>query len=64
VKNIGSLIFIILGVIASIVISWWLVNALFGLIFFFVKVIIVAVVALLVFFALRGLFSGSGSSKG
>ncbi len=63
-KNIGSLIFIILGVIASIVISWWLVNALFGLIFFFVKVIIVAVVALLVFFALRGLFSGSGSSKG
>ena len=50
-KNLG----IILGVVIAIVIAWWLVGFLFSLAWFIVKVVIVAGVAVLVFFALRGL---------
>jgi len=56
-KNLGT----ILGVILAIVIAWWLVNALFGVIYFLVKVIIVLFVAGLVFFALRGLLNRSST---
>jgi len=56
-KNLGT----ILGVILAIVIAWWLVNALFGVIYFLVKVIIVLFVAGLVFFALRGLLNRSNN---
>jgi hypothetical protein len=56
-KNLGT----ILGVILAIVIAWWLVNTLFGVIYFLVKVIIVLFVAGLVFFALRGLLGRSTS---
>lgn len=54
-KSTGALILTILGVIASIVIAWWLVNLLLSVVFFIVKILIVAVVAALVFVALRGL---------
>lgn len=47
----------ILGVIVSIAVAWWLVNLLFSVMFFIVKVLIVAVVAALVFAALRALLS-------
>ena len=56
-KNLGT----ILGVILAIVIAWWLVNTLFGVIYFLVKVIIVLFVAGLVFFALRGLLGRRSS---
>ena len=56
-KNLGT----ILGVILAIVIAWWLVNALFGVIYFLVKVIIVLFVAGLVFFVLRGLLNRSST---
>jgi len=54
-KNLGTII----GVIIAIVIAWWLVGALFSLAWFIVKVVIVAGVAVLVFFALRGLLARS-----
>ena len=56
-RNLGT----ILGVILAIVIAWWLVNTLFGVIYFLVKVIIVLFVAGLVFFALRGLLNRSST---
>ena len=52
-KTIGPLI----GVIVAVVIAWWLVSVLFSLVWFVAKVIIVAVVAVLVYFALRGVFA-------
>lgn len=50
-KNLG----IVIGVIVAVVIAWWLVGVLFSLAWFIVKVVVVAAVAVLVFFALRGL---------
>jgi threonine/homoserine/homoserine lactone efflux protein len=50
-KNLG----IILGVVIAIVIAWWLVGVIFSLAWLIVKVVVVAAVAVLVFFALRGL---------
>jgi len=51
----------ILGVVAAIVIAWFLVNLLFAFIYFVVKLLIVAFVAVLVFFALRGIL-GRGAA--
>lgn len=56
-KSTGALVLTVLGVIVSIVIAWWIVNLLLGLVFFIVKILIVAVVAAIVFVALRGLFT-------
>jgi hypothetical protein len=53
-----SLVVTVLGVIVAIAIAWFLVDVVFHLIFFVVKFIIVAFVAVLVFFALRGLLAG------
>jgi threonine/homoserine/homoserine lactone efflux protein len=50
-KNLG----LIIGAVVAVVIAWWLVGALFSLAWFIVKVVVVAAVAVLVFFALRGL---------
>lgn len=60
-KSTGGTIITVLGVIVAIVIAWWLVNLLFALIWFVVKLIIVAFVAALVYFALRGLVRGRNS---
>jgi len=49
----------IVGVILAIVIAWFIVNTLFSIIAFLVRVIIVGVVAILVFLALRGVFARS-----
>ena len=46
-------LWIVLGVIASVVIAWFLVDLVFSVVWFFVKLAIVAVVAVVVFFALR-----------
>ncbi|MBN9151618.1 MAG: hypothetical protein KF692_09630 [Cryobacterium sp.] len=63
-KSTGALILTILGVIASIVIAWWLVNLLLSVVFFIVKILIVAVVAALVFVALRGLLFRRDAKQG
>lgn len=54
-KNIWT----ILGVILAVVIAWWIVSALFSVLAFIFKLAIVAVVAVVVFFVLRGIFSRS-----
>lgn len=46
----------VLGVIVAVVIAWWLVNVIFALLFWLFKVAVVAVVAAVVYFALRGFF--------
>lgn len=63
-KSATALVGTILGVILSIMIAWWLVNMVFSLMFFIVKILIVGVVAVLVFFALRGLLARSGARQG
>lgn len=50
-------IWTILGVIVAIVIAFWLVNVLFSVIFWLFKLIIVAVVALVVYGAMRAFFA-------
>ena len=46
-----------LGVILAVVIAWWIVSALFSVLWFIAKLAIVAVVAVVVFLVLRGIFS-------
>ena len=55
-KTIGPII----GVILAVVIAWWLVSVLFSVVWFIAKLIIVGVVAVLVYFALRGLLARTG----
>ncbi|HEX6365790.1 MAG TPA: hypothetical protein VF000_06555 [Agromyces sp.] len=45
----------VLGVIAAVLIAWFVVDVLFGLLWFIAKLAIVAVVAVVVFFVLRSL---------
>ncbi|MGK9221682.1 MULTISPECIES: hypothetical protein [Microbacterium] len=52
-----STIWTVLGVIAAVVIAWWLVNILFSVMFWIFKLAVVAVVAVVVFFVLRSLVS-------
>ena len=53
----------IVGVVAAILIAWFLVNILFSVLAFIVKLIAVAVVAVIVFLVLRVIFSRSGSES-
>ena len=52
-----STIWSILGVIVAIVVAWFLVNVLFSVIAFAFKLLIVAIVAVVVYFAIRALFT-------
>ena len=45
----------IIGVIAAVIIAWVVVNVIFSVLWFIVKLLLVAVVAVGVFFLLRGL---------
>lgn len=56
-------LWIVLGVIASIVIAWFLVDLVFSVVWFIVKLAIVAVVAVVVFFALRAWLGRMGDRK-
>ncbi len=47
----------IVGVVLAVVIAWWIVSALFSIVWFIAKLAIVLVVAVVVFLVLRGLFS-------
>lgn len=60
-RNTGATLATVIGVIVAIAIAWWLVGVVFHLIWFVAKLIIVAVVAVLVYFALRGLLARSSS---
>jgi len=53
----------ILGVIVAVVIAWALVSFVFSALAFLIKVIVVAVVAAVVFFALQGLLSRGTSRR-
>lgn len=56
-------LWIVLGVIASVVIAWFLVDLVFSVVWFIVKLAIVAVVAVVVFFALRAWLGRNGDRK-
>ncbi|MEV1131099.1 hypothetical protein [Agromyces sp. NPDC049794] len=45
----------VLGVIAAVLIAWFIVDVVFSVLWFIVKLAIVAVVAVVVFFVLRSL---------
>jgi hypothetical protein len=47
----------IVGVVLAVVIAWWIVSALFSILWFVAKLAIVLIVAVVVFLVLRGLFS-------
>lgn len=49
----------VIGVIVAVVIAWFLVDVLFSLLWFIGKLVIVAVVAVIVYFVLRGAFARS-----
>ena len=53
----GGTVWTILGVAAAVVIAWFLVGALLQLAWLIARIAIVAVVAVIVFFALRAVFS-------
>lgn len=55
-----NLLLTVLGVIAAIVIAWFLVDIVLHLAWFVAKLVIVLVVAVVVFFALRGVFARGG----
>ncbi len=56
-----SSVWTIVGVVGSILIAWVLVNALFGLIWLIGKLVVVAIVAVLVYFFLRAVLGRSAS---
>jgi hypothetical protein len=56
-------IWTIVGVIAAILIAWFLVNVLFSVIAFVFKLLAVAVVAVIVFVILRLVFARGGDSE-
>ncbi|HWI30706.1 MAG TPA: hypothetical protein VNT50_04400 [Microbacterium sp.] len=57
-----STVWTVLGVIAAIVIAWILVDIALALLWFIGKLVIVLIVAAVVFFVLRGVFSRRSSS--
>lgn len=50
----------VLGVIAAVLIAWFVVDVVFSVLWFIVKLAIVAAVAVVVFFVLRALVRPSG----
>jgi hypothetical protein len=56
-------IWTIVGVIAAVVIAWFLVDALFSVLAFIFKLLVVAVVAVIVFVVLRMLVARSSSDS-
>lgn len=52
-----SSVWTIVGVVLAVIIAWFLVSALFSLLWFIAKLGVVAVVAVVVFLVLRGVFS-------
>jgi len=55
-----SSVWTILGVIVAVVIAWWLVSALFSVLWLIAKLAVVAVVAVAVYAGLRALLRRAG----
>ncbi|MDQ2661597.1 MAG: hypothetical protein M3Y52_06980 [Actinomycetota bacterium] len=53
----------VIGVIVAVIIAWFLVDVLFSLLWFIGKLLIVAVVAVIVFFVLRALVGRSDDRR-
>jgi hypothetical protein len=53
----------VIGVIASVIIAWFLVDVVFSVLWFIVKLAVVAVVAVIVFFVMRALVRPSDDQK-
>ena len=53
----------VIGVIAAVIIAWFLVDIAFSVLWFIAKLAIVAVVAVVVFFVLRALVKPSDDRK-
>lgn len=56
-------LWLVLGVIASVVIAWFVVDLVFSVVWFVVKLVVVALVAVAVFFALRAWLGRSSDRK-
>ncbi len=52
----NATVWTVLGVIVAVILAWFIVSAIFSVLWFIAKLAIVAVVALLVFAFLRGVF--------
>ncbi|MDU0346849.1 hypothetical protein RWH44_14200 [Microbacterium sp. KSW2-29] len=52
-----STLWTVLGVIAAVIIAWFVVNVLFSLVAFVFRLVAVAIVALIVFLVLRAVFA-------
>ncbi|CAN5115857.1 hypothetical protein BH11ACT3_BH11ACT3_14170 [soil metagenome] len=57
----ASNLWTVLGVIAAVVIAWFVVDFALHLMYFVFRLVIVAVVAVVVFFVLRFLFARRGT---
>ena len=56
-------LWIVLGVIASVVIAWFVVDVVFSVLWFIVKLVVIAVVAVVVFFVLRAWLGRAGDRE-
>lgn len=52
-----SSVWTVIGVVVAVVIAWFLVSALFSLLWFIAKLGLVVIVAVVVYLLLRGVFS-------
>ena len=52
-----SSVWTIVGVVVAVIITWFVVSALFSVLWFIAKLAVVAVIAVVVYLALRGAFS-------
>ena len=56
-------LWIVLGVVVSVAIAWFLVDLVFSVVWFVVKLAIVALVAVVVFFVLRSWLGRAGDRR-
>jgi hypothetical protein len=57
VKSAGATVVAVIGVIVAIAVAWWLIGVVFALVWFVVKLLIVAAIGVLVWLAIRRAFS-------
>jgi len=62
-RRMSRTVWTVLGVIVAVIIAWFLVDVLFSLLWFIGKLLIVAVVAVIVFFVLRALVGRSDDRR-
>jgi hypothetical protein len=62
-RRMSRTVWTVLGVVVAVIIAWFLVDVLFSLLWFIGKLLIVAVVAVIVFFVLRALVGRSDDRR-